>query len=301
MSCIIIWMSILYLTHLLNGLLMIAMPVVLGILLTRKFHLGWRLWWIGAATFVLSQVVHIPFNLLILNPFLREKFPAGQGDKSALLITAIALGLSAGVFEEVGRYLAYLFWAKDARSWRKGVLMGAGHGGIEAVILGGLVLLAYTQLVALRDSDLISRVPQEQLALLQNQIQIYWSLPWYDTLLGALERFFTLFFHISASVIVLQVFLRRQIRWLWVAILWHAILDAAAVYAISTWGTYAAEALIGVSALLSLGIILALRSPEPLEEEPASPAPLPELVNPQHLEQVEITPAKLDDTRYNPS
>ena len=287
--------------HFLNGSLMILLPIGLGLWLEKRLRLGWRLWWIGAATFVLSQVVHIPFNLLILNPFLRDRMPAGLSERSALLITAVALGLSAGVFEEVGRYLAYRWPAKDARSWRKGVLMGAGHGGIEAVILGGLVLLAYTQLVALRDSDLISRVPQEQLALLQNQIQIYWSLPWYDTLLGALERFFTLFFHISASVIVLQVFLRRQIRWLWVAILWHAILDAAAVYAISTWGTYAAEALIGVSALLSLGIILALRSPEPLEEEPAPPAPLPELVNPQHLEQVEITPAKLDDTRYNPS
>jgi uncharacterized membrane protein YhfC len=48
-----------FIAHLLNGLLMILLPIGLGIYLTRKLSLGWRLWWIGAGTFVLSQVGHI--------------------------------------------------------------------------------------------------------------------------------------------------------------------------------------------------------------------------------------------------
>ena len=48
--------------HFLNGLLMILMPIGLGLWLEKRLRLGWRLWWIGAATFVLSQVGHIPFN-----------------------------------------------------------------------------------------------------------------------------------------------------------------------------------------------------------------------------------------------
>jgi len=46
-------MDILFLAHLLNGLLMIAMPVGLAIFLTTRWKLGWRLWLIGAATFIL--------------------------------------------------------------------------------------------------------------------------------------------------------------------------------------------------------------------------------------------------------
>lgn len=65
----------LYLTHALNALLMIALPVALGIFLTRRFHLGWRLFFIGAATFILSQVGHIPFNLLVGSLYQRGVFP----------------------------------------------------------------------------------------------------------------------------------------------------------------------------------------------------------------------------------
>ena len=54
--------NILLFSYPLNGLLMITLPIALGIYLTRRFQLGWRLWWIGGATFVISQVGHLPFN-----------------------------------------------------------------------------------------------------------------------------------------------------------------------------------------------------------------------------------------------
>jgi uncharacterized membrane protein YhfC len=53
-------MDALFRVHLLNGLLMIALPVGLGIYLTRRWKTGWRLWLIGAAIFIFSQIVHIP-------------------------------------------------------------------------------------------------------------------------------------------------------------------------------------------------------------------------------------------------
>ncbi len=121
-------MDILFFTHLLNGLLMIAMPVGLAFYLTRKFKLDWRLWWIGAAVFVLSQVGHIPFNALV-GPLFNQSAIVAMPVASQRLISAVFLGLSAGLFEELFRYGMFRWWAKDARSWRKGVLTGAGHGG----------------------------------------------------------------------------------------------------------------------------------------------------------------------------
>jgi uncharacterized membrane protein YhfC len=126
--------------RLLNALLMIAMPLALVIYLTRKLNVGWRLFGIGGVTFVASQVLHIPFNLWVLNP-LMEKFGLSISQIGMqLVIVAILYGLSAGVFEETARYLVYRFWLKkDAeRTWRSALIFGTGHGGIEAIILGVL-------------------------------------------------------------------------------------------------------------------------------------------------------------------
>jgi len=55
-------MDILFGTHFLNGLLMVAMPVGLAIFLMHRWKLGGRIWWIGTASFILSKIGHIPFN-----------------------------------------------------------------------------------------------------------------------------------------------------------------------------------------------------------------------------------------------
>ncbi len=248
---------------------------------------------------MLSQIGHIPFNLWILDPLLEHNLqlwvPAGW----RLPATALALGLSAGVFEEVARYAMYRWWRRDARSWSKGLLLGAGHGGIEAIILGALVLLTFINMVAVKDMDLSTLVTAEELELAQRQVEYYWSAPWYTSMLGAVERAFTIPFHIAASVLVLQVFTRKQSRWLWLAIGWHAFIDAIAVYAINTWGAYITEAIIGGSALLNIGIILVLRQPDPEPTEIETAVPLPGPISFSDLGEIEETPEMLEDTRYN--
>jgi uncharacterized membrane protein YhfC len=293
-------MNILYITYTLNGLLMIILAVLLSSYLVRHFKTGWRLIWIGGATFILSQVGHIPFNSLLFSLFNRGILPTPP-DEYLLIFNSILLGLSAGLWEEGANYITFRWWAKDARSWGKSLVLGSGHGGAEAIILGILALFTLFQMVALRSTDLSKIIPPEQLGLAQQQVTAFWSAPWYATLLGAVERAFTLVFHLSASVIILQVFTRRQIRWLFIAILWHATVDAVAVYAVSTWGVYITEGIIGISALISLGIIFALKTPEP-EQTPIAMDELPPVKDAQSLPEYDLitdTPEKLDETRYN--
>ena len=292
-------MNILTITYPLNGLLMIAMPVGLALYLTRKFNLGWRLWWIGGFTFILSQMAHIPFNMLILNPQLRALGESALAKPLPLVITALALGLSAGLFEEFARYAMYRWWAKDARSWGRGLLAGAGHGGVEAILLGVLVLYGFVQLLALRNADLATVVPIDQLELAKAQVEAYWSANWYDSLLGALERLFTIPFHIAASVLVLQVFTRKQMRWLWLAVAWHTIVDAGAVAASSYIGPYLTEALIGGFALVSLLIIFRLKQPEPIEPPEVDLSPLPPPLSANALRPVEENNVTLEHSRYD--
>lgn len=294
-------MDLLSIIHLLNGLLMFVIPILLGMYLTTKFRSGWKIWLIGAATFILSQVFHIPFNLLLLNPALTKIRPAIPGEPGFLLV-ALLLGLSAGIFETAARYAMVRWWLRDNRSWRTGVLAGAGHGGIEAILLGILVLLAYFNMMAYRNFDLGSLdLTPEQLALALQQVQSYWNTPWYDTLLGTVERIFTIPFHIAASVIVMQVFTRQpgrqQPAWLVLAVLMHTLLDASAVYFAGQGSVYVAEAALGTMAVVGILVIFALRQPE---SQPA-PAPLPgRPAAPPNFKPapVEETTENLDNTRF---
>ena len=290
--------TILYLTHPLNAILILFLVVGLGMWVTRHFKLGWRLFWIGSATFVLSQIGHIPFNIYVLNPFLNKiALPALQVTWRTPLV-ALSAGLSAGIFEEFARYAVYRWWAKDARSVPRGILFGAGHGGIEAIIIAVLVLLTFIQMLALQGRDLSAFVPPQQLAAVEQAFNAYWSATWYDSLLGALERAFALPVQVALSVLVLQAFVRGQARWLVAAIGWHALVDGLAYYGLQIWGPYAAEGIVGFLAVLSIATVWILYKQEPetpperAEEVHREPARFADLNLP------EITEDMIDRTRY---
>lgn len=276
----------------LNFLLMILMPLVVGWLIAKKRHAGWGLFGMGAVTFVASQILHLPFNWLVLQRF--QLLPEDTTLFTNLLILALFLGLSAGVFEEVARYLTFRFWARDARTWGKGLMVGAGHGGIEAILLGLLGGVNFVILAIIRNGGLSQLVPPEQTPQLEAALAELFSAPWHLILLGALERLWALCFHLAASLLVMQVFVRGRIRWLFAAILWHAFLDGLAVVAVSTWNVYVTEALLAVPALLSVGIVFWLRTPEPVAPQLE---PLPE-AGPAPPVEVEQTAEMLDKSRY---
>ena len=291
--------NILIFTYPFGILLVLAVVIGLGVYLTRKFNLGWRLFWIGGALFIISQVLHIPFNIALDRLFDRGLLPLPP-EQYQLIFSAILLGLSAGLFEELIRYAGLRWWAKDARSWSKGLLFGAGWGGMEAIIFFVVImLLNYIIMMALRTVDFSTLLPPEQLIPLQQGLDIFWGVSWYDSLLGALERILVLPIQMAMTILVLQVFLRKQSRWLWFAIAWHALLDAVAVLSVRQWGAYATEGIIAIFTLLSIGIIFLLRSEEPEDESddliPGGNGGL----EPIMLPPIEENEEKIDGTRYS--
>ncbi len=239
--------------HVINFTLMIGLPLILGIWMTRRFNLSWGLFGWGALTFVASQVLHIPFNQFLLVPWIVD---LGFPDSAiGLLIGSLLVGLSAGVFEEFARYLFLRRWAYEARSWRSGLLYGAGHGGVEAIIFGGLALFAFIQAVALRNADLAQVLGADQAVLAEHQLQAYWSMSPALALLGAVERVFALLVQMSAALMVVASVVRQERRWLAVAVLWHTVVDAVAVYIMQRIDVYAAEIAVFVMALMALAFI----------------------------------------------
>jgi uncharacterized membrane protein YhfC len=294
-------MDALFFVHLLNALLMIAMPLGLAIYLTRTWKLGWRLWFIGAATFVLSQVGHLPFLWLssrilntpgVVNVFLSMP-PLGL-----VIFNGVFVGLAAGLFEELFRLGMYRWWAKDARTWHTGILTGGGHGGVEAIIFGGLALYSFLQMVAYRNIDLSAVIPAAQLPAVEAQVATYWSAAWYDAFLPSFERLCTIIIQISLAVLVLQTFTRKQWFWVWLAVLYHALIDFFTVPAAAGYfSQYGAEAILGGFAVLSVIIIFVLRRPKPMANaQPNAPVATFDAAAPKPVGE---TPDNLDNSKHH--
>ncbi len=278
----------------LNSFLMIALPLGLGVLLAKRLRVEWKLFGIGAFIFIGSQVFHIPFNYWVLSPGIeRLGLSTAKGDLQ-LVVIAVLFGLSAGVFEETARFLAYRFWLKEARNWKSALMFGAGHGGIEAVIFGALALYALIQAFVLRDADLTLILPPEKIQLAQSQLQTYWALPWHLALMGAVERFGALCIHLGATVLVLQAFTRRNILWLGAAIAWHTLIDAVAVYSIQVWGVYITEGIVLFVGGLSIVFVCLLRDDLGAQLQTSSASPTPKV----QIEQPVISEENLEDSRY---
>ena len=85
---------------------------------------------------------------------------------------------------------------------------------------------------------------------------------------------------IALSVLVLQVFRRNNIAWLWLAILAHAIVDGVSVGLIQVLGpgristSLIAEVVVAVFGVIALWIIFALRD-RPTMKEASEAQPLP--------------------------
>lgn len=257
---------------------MVGIPCLAAFLLVRRGKGGFRPVWLGAAGFILSQVGHIPFNQFLLLPGL-ERWGidfAVQGGRS-LVILGLAAGLSAGLFEELARYLVFRFWLKresgNLLPWKYGI----GHGGVEAILTGLLVFYTLVQILALGGEGVLESFPTDQADLIRSQLEAYWAVPWHQSLLGAWERVSALLFHLGASVFVYKSVRERNLLWLLIAILGHTVLNAFAVIAVQRMDLMLLEALLFVFGLIWVSWAWLVRPEEQPEDQLAPPPPKPAL------------------------
>jgi uncharacterized membrane protein YhfC len=276
----------------------VGFPLALGAWLHRRFRVSWLLFVAGAVTVGLSQAVHLPLNegIFVL---------IGGPEVSPDWAIAFVLGLTAGLCEETARYAAYRWVLPDVRRWREALMFGAGHGGIEAIIFVGLVVgVTLLNMAALQGADLEAwGLPAGQTAQLQEQLDVYWGQTWTTPLLAAAERLFSIIFHIGMAVLVLQAVVRRQPGYWLLAIGLHTASNMLAVLTVKAgWSPVATEGLIGVFALVALGIILVFRPKvEPFDEAmPDTRSSLPPLpiATKQPLTPEERMRRQIEESKY---
>ncbi len=216
------------LTYTLSILLMILIPVVLAVLLRRRFKVAWLLFCAGILTFVGSQIVHLPLNELLGRLGIIPN--AHNSIVPPLWQTALVMGLTAGVCEELARTAGFAI-LKRYRTFADGVMMGLGHGGIEAMVFGAVQTAAsISSLLSLTGTDLSKlSLSAEQLAVVQKQIQTFLSSPWL-AVLPLLERCLAIGMQVVLSMLVWRAFNKRNAFYVLVAITYHTLVDFAAVY-----------------------------------------------------------------------
>jgi uncharacterized membrane protein YhfC len=203
----------------LSGLIGLAIVVALYIIFRKKGakHLPF---WVGAATFVLFALVleQVVYYFLMQTALWTSII-------SNVWLLAIFGGFMAGLFEETGRYFAFKTVLRKKRDNDTNALMyGAGHGGVEIIIL--LCSTMVINLVFSMQFNAGLSSPFGDLSTAQAMI----NLPWYIYLVGALERMPAVTMHIALSVLVWFAAKDKKKFLLYpLAIVLHLFIDAVAV------------------------------------------------------------------------
>jgi len=256
---------------------MIALPIALIVAAHRWLHVGWRYAAYGALIFFTFQLItRLPLIQLAQYVLL----PRMHSSRPLLVAFLLFAALTAGVCEEVGRYLGYRwFMGRERKTWAKGVMYGLGHGGLEsAVLIAGLSGIQLINVWLLSSTNL-GIVPAAQQAVAARQLASLAAQPGWLPLLGGWERICAIVAHVLFSLIVLQVFRRGSLGWLWLAIGLHTLLDAVSallpqfVHLGAVGDDLLIESFVGVFALASLWVILALRRRSADDNLPDTPPP----------------------------
>ncbi len=209
---------------------MILIPIGLAIALRRNYIVAWFLFCVGMITFVGSQIYHIPLNNWLTDVGIIGPIMA---DDPNFIRTAVILGFSAAISETLARVIGYavLFRYKAAENHADGVMVGLGHGGIEAMLFGAVLTAAsLTSLLALQGTDLASLdLTAEQLSAVTKQLAAFDAnllLPF----VSLFERLIAMTLHVTISVMVWQAFKYRQWVYIVIGILYHALFDFTAVF-----------------------------------------------------------------------
>ncbi|MBP6470869.1 MAG: YhfC family intramembrane metalloprotease [Chloroflexi bacterium] len=209
---------------------MILLPVGAAVWWRRRVVVPWYLFCAGAAAFVASQAYHIP-----LNNWLTDLGVIGPvaADAPKLLQTAVILGMSAGLSEGVARAAAIglLRRFNKAHRWTEGVMVGLGHGGIEAMLIGGvLVAGSASSLFSLQNTDLNTlNLSPEQLTAVEQQLSFFLASP-LAAVIPVIERMVAMSLHVVVTMMVWQAFARRNPLYFVVGVGYHALVDTTAVY-----------------------------------------------------------------------
>lgn len=215
----------------LNIFLGLAIPVGLFVWCRVRFRGSMIPFWVGCGTFILfamglEQIVH---QVVLLG------LPIGAVIQGNPWLYALYGGLMAGLFEETGRFCAMKLIKRRHNRPATALIYGAGHGGIEVLLVLGTSMINYLVYAILANQGQLSvlltpSLPEASREALMGIVQnLAEGSPWL-LLLSPLERISAVILHMSLSVFVWKAATKPgRFPLFFAAIALHALMDAIAV------------------------------------------------------------------------
>lgn len=212
-----------------STLVVFALPMILGIIFLRRWGASPLAIGVGMLGFLVPQVlVRIPaLQWLNQQPFYQEL--AAQP-----WFLALFLSLTAGLFEETGRWIGFRYLLKNRLQFKNALAYGVGHGGFEAIFLVGLGYLNLIIFSFMINNGTFDSLAAPQLGLAAEEIRTQLiSTPSYLYLVGGLERVFAVAVQLGLSVVVFYSVKEQKARLYWLAVLLHTLVNLPAVLLVS--------------------------------------------------------------------
>ena len=203
-------------------------PILAAIVFYRKQKYFAGSVFTGAAVFFLFQIVlRIPIIQLVL-----PKMEWYRMLRQSMRLRHV-LGFTAGLFEEVGRYLAFTTVLKKHQDWKNAVAFGIGHGGIESILLVGFTYISNLMISIMINKglydSLFAQNSQQSEALAQAKALLI-ETPSYMYLIAGVERILTFIIHIALSVLIMEGIRKKKgLQYLGLAIFLHMVIDSPVV------------------------------------------------------------------------
>ena len=218
---------------LITGILSVAIPILLVVYLKKKYDCNLKALLVGILTWIVfARIIEALFHQLILGSSLGETIMGN------MLYYALYGGVAAAIFEETGRLIVMKTALRPCFDNDKNALMyGAGHGGIESVMVLGIAMLS--NLVAAMTInthqlqpiyDALKKVSEEEAI---TALQAYISLADYPSglfFLAIVERVFAIALHLALSVLVWMAVKESKMVYYVYALIGHFLADFLSAY-----------------------------------------------------------------------
>ncbi|MBO4559596.1 MAG: YhfC family intramembrane metalloprotease [Lachnospiraceae bacterium] len=223
----------------LGAILMIAVPLAVAIIWTKKKNERFTTVLVGAATFLIFAIIlEKPIQNALVFPTTMglSEHAISRFLNARPVLLALVLGLFPGVFEETGRLVAFKTVLRKRKNRETSISHGIGHGCFEVMFILGVTYITYIAYALMINAGTYGAVIEQAMAVnpasaesgiaAAKQIAEFSAA---DLGVAVFERIFAVLFHIGGSMLVFYAAKDKKKFWLYpLAVLAHTAIDFSA-------------------------------------------------------------------------